>query len=72
MTREELIAASMLTPEVRQSLIDLLDREMRSLEVMRACGWPLATPRELIPPAFRAERKELRNGQWVDKEPGSR
>ena len=41
-----------LTPEGRQALLDLLDRHDRVLQVMRANGWPLATPRELIPAAF--------------------
>ena len=42
-----------LTPEDRQALIALLDRGTEELRVMRAHGWPLAAPRELIPPAFR-------------------
>lgn len=42
-----------LTPQGRAALIELIDREMHRIEVMRAHGWPLTTPAELIPAAFR-------------------
>lgn len=45
-----------LTPEGRRALIELLDREAHRLEVMRRNGWPLTTPRELIPAALGGTR----------------